>query len=114
LNPTPCNFWSPKCPLHGQLPSFFKIVSFIFNGFVTLLDAALHGLSHASIGFLVSLVLIHRHSLYSHSELNNSKSVGPSWEIPHVFDFLFVWLHDGVLSFCKFPFDSAPPEKVTL
>jgi hypothetical protein len=100
--------------MHGQLPSFLKTVSFIFNGFVTLLDAALHGFSHASIGFLVSLLLIHHHLLNSHSELNNSKSVGPSWEIPHVSDLLFVWLRDGVLSFCKFPFDSAPPEKVTL
>jgi hypothetical protein len=62
----------------------------------------------------VSLLLIHHHSLNLHSELNNSKSIGPSWEIPLVSDLFFVWLHDGVLRICKFPFDSAPPEKVTL
>jgi hypothetical protein len=78
LNPTPCSFWPLKYTLHGQLPSFFKTVSFIFNGFITLLDVALHGFSHANTEFLVSLLLIHCHSLNSHS------FVGPSWEIPHV------------------------------
>jgi hypothetical protein len=62
----------------------------------------------------VSLLLIHCHSLNSHLKLNNSKSIGPSWEIPLVSDLVSVWLCDGVLSFWKFPFDSAPPEKVTL
>jgi hypothetical protein len=65
-------------------------------------DAPLHAFSHASIGFLVSLLLIHRHSLNWSSELNNSKSVGPSYEVPHVSNFFFLCLRDGVLSFCKF------------
>ena len=95
--------------MHGQLPSFFKTVSFIFNGFITLLDTILYGFSHASIGFLVSLLLIHHHSLNSYLEPNNLRSIGPSWEIPHVSDLLFVWLRDGMLSFYKFPFNSVLP-----